>query len=333
MAYLVSQIRKNRTQPYMKKLNVEVLEDGRYSLDPFGQDKTFKDYAIKVNRNDDKKSFLSGKTYYLRFKVARIPQYYYSSNNVDQFHKPAYYQADTLNLTILLTGNKVEEEGEVSQTIGTCSVPMVVDNSEDVKYSVFSFVFTPVQEFDFLVFKIQRNTYDAIENSVNELENAQAGKSGRTWLIDSIPEEEIVPGEEDDTVIRNRGTDGTQDPVELTVPKQRIFVDYNDQDNLENVLAKGELCQLVNIVDPLENENSKAKKWLKLGFQSRPGTLIVINKEPIRVGRSGIFELNNGMEIKEFMIAAPGGAKDHGANIDAFLLDYAYQTKQGQQGG
>lgn len=333
MSYLVSQMRKNSGQTYMRKLNIKVLQDGRYSIDPFGQDRTFKDYAIELANSQ---SFITGKTYYLRFKIARIPQYYYSSNNTDEEYKPVYQQADTLNLTVLLTNNKTEEEGQTTQTVGTCSIPKVPDNTEDANYSTFSFVFTPIQNFNYLVFKIQRNTYDAIEHSVDETEGELMGKSGRTWLIDSIPEENITPGEEDDKVIRNRGTNGTQDFVTLTIPKQRIFVDYSAQDanNLNTVLSKGQLCELVNMVSTTEvNSQSKADKWLKLGFQSRPGSLIVVNQQPIRVGRSGIFELNNGMEIKQFMLATPGGAVNNGANIDAFLLDYAYQTTQGQQGG
>ena len=52
----------------------------------------------------------------------------------------------------------------------------------------------------------------------------------------------------------------------------------------------------------------------KIGVQSRPGFLMNINNESIRTGRSGIFEINNGMEITFF-----------GTPIldDNFILDYA----------
>lgn len=90
---------------------------------------------------------------------------------------------------------------------------------------------------------------------------------------------------------------------------------------------KGDLCRLKNIIP--QNTDNGSSHWLKLGFQSRPGTLIVVNKCPIRVGRSGIYEINNGMIIDSFMITAPQGSKDE--NIDAFLLDYAYdENKEGQ---
>ena len=92
---------------------------------------------------------------------------------------------------------------------------------------------------------------------------------------------------------------------------------------LKNVLYTGEygeLCQLNNIV-PLSNNK---KRWTRFGYQSRPGNLIVVNKSPMRVGRSGIYELNAGIDIDSFMIAAPQGSDSN--NIDAFLLDYAYET-------
>ena len=323
MAYLVSQLRKNNGQAYMEKLLI--TKTVYQSEDPFGQNKVFKDYAIKLSNGGQ---FKSSQTYYLRFKIARIPQYYYSSNNSENYYKTAYFQADTLNLTLLLCREESasessidETEGTETQVIGTCSVPMAVD-IEDPSYSTFSFVFTPVKNFDYLVFKIQRNTYDAIENSVDENDDLERGTSGRTWLIDDIDTNE--PPEE---VVRNRSAQaGSIDNIILKVPKHRIFVDYLPNDDLTTILNKGQLCKLINIVDDEKsNSGSKSKIWLKMGYQSRPGSLIVVNQEPIRVGRSGIFELNNGMKIESFMIASPGGAKAGNANIDAFLLDYAYQ--------
>lgn len=63
--------------------------------------------------------------------------------------------------------------------------------------------------------------------------------------------------------------------------------------------------------------------WIRLGYQSRPGNLIVVNKEPIRVGRSGIFQLDK-IQVNSFMIAVPKGSL--WTTIDPFLLDYAYNS-------
>ena len=65
--------------------------------------------------------------------------------------------------------------------------------------------------------------------------------------------------------------------------------------------------------------------WKKVGVQSRPGSLVVINKEPIRLGRSGIYELNNGTKITSFMIVPDTRGYGH---LDPFLVDYiAYQNE------
>ena len=69
----------------------------------------------------------------------------------------------------------------------------------------------------------------------------------------------------------------------------------------------------------LNNLKTTTSNWLKLGFQSRPGTLIVVNKEPIRVGRGGIYELDK-TSISSFSIAEVDTA-----SISPFLLDYLYQ--------
>lgn len=63
--------------------------------------------------------------------------------------------------------------------------------------------------------------------------------------------------------------------------------------------------------------------WNKIGFQSKPGTLIVVNKQPIRVGRSGVYQLDNKTKITSFMIAPISGN-----TVNSFLLDYAYQDQE-----
>ena len=76
-----------------------------------------------------------------------------------------------------------------------------------------------------------------------------------------------------------------------------------------------DIKQLSNIKPTTE------KVWKRIGFQSRPGSKIVINKVPITVGRSGIFELNVGVDITEFMVV-----ENSAGQIDPFILDYTYIT-------
>ena len=87
------------------------------------------------------------------------------------------------------------------------------------------------------------------------------------------------------------------------------------------------LYSLENLVD-----FDSQKYWKKMGIQSRPGSLIVVNKEPIRIGRSGIYELNNGTKITNLMIASGWRNGEAGetinTNVDPFLVDYVYQTNE-----
>ena len=63
----------------------------------------------------------------------------------------------------------------------------------------------------------------------------------------------------------------------------------------------------------------------KVGIQSRPGQLIVINKQPIRIGRSGIYEINNdgSLKVKYFSIIPPKGDNN---NLPNFIFDYVTEN-------
>ena len=72
---------------------------------------------------------------------------------------------------------------------------------------------------------------------------------------------------------------------------------------------------VVNNILPIENA-------IKIGIQTKPGSLICINHEPIRVGRSGVYEVNNGILINFVGFSAPNGSIN--TNVHDFILDYAY---------
>lgn len=82
-----------------------------------------------------------------------------------------------------------------------------------------------------------------------------------------------------------------------------------------NFDQNGDVCTINNIL-PISSV-------VKIGIQTRPGTLMCINREPIRVGRSGTWELNTGTPISFVGIIAPNGSST--SNINKFLLDYAWE--------
>lgn len=265
MSYLVSQLRKNSSSGSNDYMTAVTVQPGTAeSPNTFGQSTTFTDFRLAG-------TFIKGKVYYLRFKVQRIPYGWYQRNPNTGEIRHEYPNADDLRLTILLKNAlEMDEQTDMPQQIGTC---VIYKSEKDYKeYSSFVYVFSPLRNFDSIVFRIQRDTYDAIRPD---------GNTYRNWLR-----------EED------------------------------EDDNLPRIFYSGENGQVSELNNILDFTDSKSTKWLKFGFQSRPGVLIVVNGQPIRVGRSGIYECNNGMQIESFMIASPGGTNK--ANIDAFLLDYAY---------
>lgn len=77
---------------------------------------------------------------------------------------------------------------------------------------------------------------------------------------------------------------------------------------------KGDLCTINNIL-PRQRVD-------KIGIQSRPGSLLCINREAMRIGRSGTLEVNNGVPISYVGFVAPNGS--NATNIDKFIFDYAW---------
>lgn len=65
-----------------------------------------------------------------------------------------------------------------------------------------------------------------------------------------------------------------------------------------------------------------AKELVKIGVQAAPGTKMCINNEEINVGRTGVYEIKNGIiTVDFFSIVALGNT------IPGFTLDYIYEKE------
>ena len=73
----------------------------------------------------------------------------------------------------------------------------------------------------------------------------------------------------------------------------------------------GDLCVVNNIL-PVTAK--------KIGVQSRPGTLLCVNREDVRIGRSGLYQVNNGIPVTFLSILTPNN------NIHDFIVDYTYDN-------
>ena len=103
---------------------------------------------------------------------------------------------------------------------------------------------------------------------------------------------------------------------------ERVLIDY--QKDEVNSAAKGRviqvsevnLVQINNLISDLQRTYSSLKKLTKIGVQGRSGLLMCINREQIRIGKSGVYEINNGMKIDSLgFIPQPN---------DFFLVDFEY---------
>lgn len=103
--------------------------------------------------------------------------------------------------------------------------------------------------------------------------------------------------------------------------RKLISLDLDDYENRTiDFKERGDLCQ-INSILPVNSQ--------RVGIQTRPGTLLCINREAMRVGRSGTLEINNGLTVAFVGILAPHGGQgtsgnDNNANIKDFILDYVY---------
>ena len=281
-ALKIGQLRNSdlvQTNDIMQVLDIEEIIT--FTQNPFEERETihpFEDLALKIANNG---KFLKGQTYYLNFKIQKIPEYFYSG----KLNFQAYKDADQLDFTLTL----INDDSTTTESLDSFSLKTRTTRLDDLEpeYTFFETVFTPTQDFTNLVFKVARRTYDAFTPNMDD----ETLPGGRKWLTGDVTSQD---GQD--------RTTATGDIIKVRADATKIIYTGTECD----------FCLLHNIIP-------NGITWKKFGFQSRPGTLIVVNGEPIRVGRSGIYEINNGTKIKSFMIAAPG------RNIDAFLLDYLYE--------
>ena len=83
--------------------------------------------------------------------------------------------------------------------------------------------------------------------------------------------------------------------------------------NLEIV----KLAEINNVIDTLNPSIANRGKLKQIGIQTAPGLIICINGEQIKVGRSGLYEIKNGVEINFIGFIVENNDK-------YFILDYQY---------
>lgn len=106
---------------------------------------------------------------------------------------------------------------------------------------------------------------------------------------------------------------------------ERTQFDYQASEARKLNIEILDFATIKNIVSDLFTE-LQITTFSKIGIQSAPGTLMCINGEEIRVGRSGIYEINNGVPISFVGFASTKENLGDNPRINFFILDYAYET-------
>ena len=100
---------------------------------------------------------------------------------------------------------------------------------------------------------------------------------------------------------------------------QRISADYIEDDDpiTQGDPRNGRIIKLDNLSISIVNPQNTVGTLKKIGVQARPSFLMCINGQEIRVGKSRIYEINNGVEIASIGFI-PKDEKDF------FIMDYEY---------
>lgn len=105
---------------------------------------------------------------------------------------------------------------------------------------------------------------------------------------------------------------------------QRTALDYKlDHGRLMNIKIKS-FTQLIDIVTILKQTHPDMTYLAKIGIQGPPSMLMCINGEQIRIGKSGIYEMNNDI-IKITSISFVPQQQTFSSNKkDYFIMDFEY---------
>ena len=84
-----------------------------------------------------------------------------------------------------------------------------------------------------------------------------------------------------------------------------------------------EFYSIYNVVTYLSSAYSNLTRLEKIGIQGPPGLMMCINGEEIRIGRTGIYELNNGITVQYigFIVKESDFTQD---GKDYFIMDFQY---------
>lgn len=317
MAIKIGQLWKDPNENYLTDFSV----DDSVGFNTEGSSRTFLDYALQGN-------WQKNSTYYIKLKVKRIDIY----KNMGENENAGDNDPHNLNIDIKLyqdaTNKKYQSIGEPI-LIGPYLHSGSVDDSLEKERTFLNWCKNHL--------KSESDSGDPDENEIILPAQMVSYQYELGTSSIKVQEEDIDPTiieyyeqlqadfNEKDAYIKSI-TDNTKtsefDTIELVFTPivnaqflvfelRRVGYDYSNTPRILEV-EEIEAYTIKNIL-PV---GIRAKK---IGVQSNPGTLVVINMAPMRIGKSGVLEIDVGIDITSVGFAAAG------KKINEFILDYMYE--------
>lgn len=81
--------------------------------------------------------------------------------------------------------------------------------------------------------------------------------------------------------------------------------------------------RLIDVLATLKSTYPDMRYLTKIGIQGPPSLLMCINREQIRIGKTGIYEINNGIKITSISFV-PKTSTLSSDGLDYFIMDFEY---------
>ena len=109
---------------------------------------------------------------------------------------------------------------------------------------------------------------------------------------------------------------------------QRTALDYrmlNADDTYGRVMNVVDYTytRLIDVLTTLKSTYTGMEYLTKIGIQGPPSLLMCINREQIRIGKTGIYEINNGINITSISFV-PKTSTLSSDGLDYFIMDFEY---------
>ena len=109
---------------------------------------------------------------------------------------------------------------------------------------------------------------------------------------------------------------------------QRTALDYNmlnadDTSGRVINIVDYTYTRLIDVLTTLKSTYTGMEYLTKIGIQGPPSLLMCINREQIRIGKTGIYEINNGINITSISFV-PKTSTLSSDGLDYFIMDFEY---------